>query len=78
MAAPGSLTPFGYSFKIESIQQIERIDKYYGMRFTTGNNKIRVLSFHTHIIILGLEEYGAGTGRFKNSIKEDGKPPELS
>lgn len=38
----------GYSFKNKSIQQIGKIDKSYGMRFTTANDKMRVVSFHTH------------------------------
>lgn len=40
----------GYSFKIKSIRQIGKIDKYYGIKFTqntsSGNPRIRTLCLH--------------------------------
>ena len=39
---------FFTSFNIKSINQLGKFGDYHGMRFTTGNGKERVLSFHTH------------------------------
>ena len=39
---------FCTSFNIKSINQFGKFGEYNGMRFTTGNGKERVLSFHTH------------------------------
>ena len=39
---------FCSSFNIKSINQLGKFGDYRGMRFTTGNGKERVLSFHTH------------------------------
>lgn len=41
------------AFNIKSIQDIGKYGDYYGMRFTTGSGKMRVLSFHTHAHSIG-------------------------
>lgn len=55
MIATASIATFGTfassfcsSFNIKSIQELGKFGDYRGMRFTTGDGKERVLSFHTH------------------------------
>ena len=49
---------FMRAFNIKSVQQFGRFGKhgkegYYGIKFTTGAGKTRVLSFHTHSHVVG-------------------------
>ena len=49
---------FCYTFNIKSINGIDRYGKfgepgYRGIKFTTGNGKTRILTFHTHSHIVG-------------------------
>ena len=49
IAAAGTIaSSITNAFQIRSIQDFGRYGDYYGMRFTNGRGKTRVLAFHTH------------------------------
>jgi len=61
---------FCTSFNIKSINQLGKFGDYHGMRFTTGNGKERVLSFHilvTKLLMVG-KVFLNGIDNFKNGI----------
>lgn len=55
MVAPGSLTLFGYSFKIKSIKEIGTLNgtKYKGIKFEqispNGKTRLRSLEWHNSL-----------------------------